>query len=86
VSFLRTVLARLSAPFRWPRWRLLVIGGLLAASVILLATGMVGLLLADESDPAAADRVSQDPFRNRLDTPTATPISTPPRAVRLSPA
>jgi LPXTG-site transpeptidase (sortase) family protein len=39
---------------------------------------MVGLLLADESDPAAADRVSQDPFRNRLDTPTATPISTPP--------
>ncbi len=78
MTFLRTVLARLAAPFRRPRRRLLLISGLVAASVVLLATGMAGLLLAEENEPAAADRVSEDPAHNSLDTPTATPISTPP--------
>ena len=75
MNFLRAILARLGAPVHWPRRRLLLIGGLLAASVVLLATGMVGLLLAKEGESAA---VNLDSPRNGLDTPTATPIPTPP--------
>ena len=75
MSFLRAILGRLGAPAHWSQGRLLLAGGLLVASVVTLTTGMAGLLLAEESEPAA---VNLDSPRNSLDTPTATPIPTPP--------
>ena len=75
MSFLRAVLARLGAPFHWSQRRFLLAGGLLVASVVIFTTGVAGLLLAEESEPTA---VNLDLPRNGLDTPTATPIPTPP--------
>ena len=75
MSLLRAILARLGAPVHWPQRRFLLAGGLLVASVVVFTTGMAGLLLAEESEPAA---VSLDSPHNGLDTPTATPIPTPP--------
>jgi LPXTG-site transpeptidase (sortase) family protein len=51
---------------------------LLIASLILLSTGLAGLLLAKESQPAVVYRGTLNLPRNGLETPTASPIATPP--------
>jgi LPXTG-site transpeptidase (sortase) family protein len=51
---------------------------LLVTSVAMLTTGLAGLLLAKESEPAVVNRGTLELPRNGLDTPTATPVPTPP--------
>jgi len=78
MRFLRAILTRIGAPFRWRQRRLLLAAVLLAASVGLLAFGLGGLIFAKESKPAIVTKGTLDLPRNGLDTPTATPIPTPP--------
>jgi len=78
MRFLRAVLTRMGAPFRWRQRRLMLAAVLLVASIIMLTAGLAGLLLAKESEPAVVHRGTLDPPRNGLDTPTATPVPTPP--------
>jgi len=78
MNFLRAIFTRMGAPFRWHQRRLILAAVLLAASVVMLTTGLAGLLLAKESEPAVVYRGTLDPPRNGLDTPTATPVPTPP--------
>ena len=78
MRFLRAIFTRIAAPFRWRQRRLILAAVLLAASVVMLTTGLAGLLLAKESEPAVVYHGTLDPPRNGLDTPTATPVPTPP--------
>ncbi len=79
MRFLRAILARIAAPLRWRQRRLILAAVLLGASVAMLTTGLAGLLLAKESEPAVVHEGTLDPpHRNGLDTPTATPVPTPP--------
>ena len=78
MSFLHAIFGRISAPLRWEQRRLLLAAVLLVASLVLLTTGMAGLLLAKESKPTIVNRGSLDVPVNGLDTPTATPTGTPP--------
>jgi len=57
---------------------LLLATALLVASIGLLTTGLAGLLFAKESEPAVVNRGRLELPHNGLDTPTATPIPTPP--------
>lgn len=78
MRFLRAIFTRIGAPFRWHQRRLILAAVLLVASVVMLTTGLAGLLLAKESEPAVVHYGTLDPPRNGLDTPTATPVPTPP--------
>jgi LPXTG-site transpeptidase (sortase) family protein len=79
MRFLRAILTRIGAPFRWRQRRLILAAVLLVGSLVLLTTGMAGLLLAKESKPSIVNRGTLDvPSVNGLETSTATPISTPP--------
>jgi LPXTG-site transpeptidase (sortase) family protein len=78
VRFFRAIFGRISAPLHWRQRRLLLAAVLLVASLVLLTTGMAGLLLAKESKPAIVNRGTLDLPVNGLDTPTATPTATPP--------
>ena len=78
MRFLRPTFGRIGAPLHWQQRRLLLAAVLLVASVGLLTAGLAGLLLAKESKPAVVYRGTLDVPINGLDTPTATPISTPP--------
>lgn len=78
MRFLRAIFTRIGAPFRWRQRRLLLAAVLLAASVGLLGFGLGGLVLGKESKPAIVNKGRLDLPRNGLDTPTATPIPTPP--------
>jgi len=78
MRFLRAIFTRIGAPFRWRQRRLILAAVLLVASVVMLTTGLAGLLLAKESEPAVVHYGTLDPPRNGLDTPTATPVPTPP--------
>jgi LPXTG-site transpeptidase (sortase) family protein len=78
MNFLRAILGRIGAPFRSQQRRLLVAAVLLVTSVAMLTTGLAGLLLAKENEPAIVNRGTLELPRNGLDTPTATPIPTPP--------
>ena len=78
MRFLRAIFTRITAPLRWRQRRLILAAVLLAASVGMLTTGLAGLLLAKESEPAVVHHGTLDPPRNGLDTPTATPVPTPP--------
>jgi LPXTG-site transpeptidase (sortase) family protein len=73
MKFLRAI-GRL---FRSQR-RLLVAAIMLVTAVAMLTTGLAGLLLAKESEPAVVNRGTLELPHNGLDTPTATPIATPP--------
>lgn len=78
MTFLQAILGRIGAPLHWQQRRLLLAVVLLVASSVLLSTGMAGLLLAKESKPAIVNRGNLDVPVNGQDTPTATPIPTPP--------
>ena len=78
MKFLRGGLWRMTAPLRWQQRRLLLAAVLLLASFGLLGAGVTGLLLAKEPEPAVVYRGTLDLPRNGLDTPTATPVPTPP--------
>ena len=78
MKFLRASFTRIGAPFRWRQRRLILAAVLLLASMVMLTTGLAGLLLAKESEPAIVSHGTLDPPRNGLDTPTATPVPTPP--------
>ena len=78
MRFLRSILSAIGAPFRWRQRRLLLATALLVASIGLLTTGLAGLLFAKESEPAVVNRGRLELPHNGLDTPTATPIPTPP--------
>jgi len=78
MRFLRAVLGHIGAPFRSQQRRLLLAAVLLVTSLAMLTTGLAGLLLAKESEPAVVNRGTLELPRNGLDTPTATPIPTPP--------
>jgi sortase (surface protein transpeptidase) len=56
---------------------LLLAAVLLVASLVLLSTGLAGLLLAKESRPPLTNAGTLNLPRNGLDTPTASPIATP---------
>ena len=75
MRFLRSIFDRMSALFRWRQRRLLLAGLLLVAALVLLTTGMAGLLLAKESKP---DIVNRGDLDVPVDTRTATPTATPP--------
>lgn len=77
MRFLPAIFRHIGAPLHWRQRRLLLAAVLLVASVVLLTTGMAGLLLAKESKPAVVYRGTLDLPRNGLDTATATPIPTP---------
>jgi len=78
MRFLRAVFGYIGAPFRSQQRRLLLAAVLLVTSVAMLSAGLAGLLLAKESEPAVVNRGTLELPRNGLDTPTATPIATPP--------
>jgi LPXTG-site transpeptidase (sortase) family protein len=78
MRFLRAILGHIGAPFRPQQRRLVLAAVLLVTSVAMLTTGLAGLLLAKESGPAVVNRGTLELPRNGLDTPTATPIPTPP--------
>lgn len=78
MRFFRAVRSRIAAPFRWRQRRLLLAALMLTASLGMLGTGLAGLLLAKESEPAVVYHGSLEPPRSDPDTPTATPVPTPP--------
>ena len=78
MRFLRAIFRPIGAPLRWRQRRLLLAAVLLAASVAMLTAGLGGLLFAKETEPSTTNVGTLDPPRNGLDTPTVTPIPTPP--------
>ena len=78
MRFLRAIFRHIGAPLRWRQRRLLLAAVLLTASVAMLTAGLGGLLFAKETDPSTTNVGTLDPPRNGLDTPTVTPIPTPP--------
>jgi LPXTG-site transpeptidase (sortase) family protein len=78
MRFLRAIRGALGAPLRWRQRRLLLAGGLLVASAVMLTTGLAGLFLFNSSHAEVTNVGNLDLPHNGLDTPTATPIPTPP--------
>jgi len=78
MRFLRAIFRHIGAPLRWRQRRLLLAAVLLAASVAMLTAGLAGLFLFNPSHAQVTNVGTLDPPRNGLDTPTVTPIPTPP--------
>ena len=76
MRFLHATFTRLGAPFHHRQRRLALAAVLLVVSIGLFASGLAGLLLAEDSEPALTN-VANNPSRNAPVAPTATPIPTP---------
>ena len=78
MRFLRPFLRGIRAPFRWRQRRLLLAVVMLVSSVVMVATGLAGLLFFNPSHAEITNVGNLELPRNELDTPTATPVPTPP--------
>ena len=74
----RALLRAISAPLRWRQRRLLLALVMLVVSVVMLSTGLAGLLFFNPSHAEITNVGNLELPRNDPDTPTATPIPTPP--------
>jgi sortase (surface protein transpeptidase) len=68
---------RLADAFRWRRSRLTLAAILLLASMVLLGAGLAGLLMTGRGGPIAT-YVGHIPSKDDLNSPTTTPLPTPP--------
>jgi len=77
MTAITSIVRRLADVFRWRRSRLTLAGLLLLASMVLLGAGLAGLLMTGKSG-ATTTNVGVIPIYSGLNSPTTTPLPTPP--------